>query len=261
VLKLVAPSDPAQLTGDLRNAAFFAYADNYLADVKFGIIVDVEPSLAIRRSEVGASQTMIERTENTVGNKLDWLVADTAYGAAEKISTSWSMCRGSPHIPVVEKSKRDDDTFNRDDFIYDEGCDHYVCASGKILPRSSGARGPRGMMLSLISRPPPTAGTAPLKSKCCPNLPSRKITRQVHEAARDVARAIAKKPAYSDPTRLQEGRDSVCTPQADLRLGRLRLCGPAGARFEFTLAAVAQNLRRLAKLAINPPETAAPRVA
>ena len=28
-----------------------------------------------------------------------------------------------------------------------------------------------------------------------------------------------------------------------LRLGRLRLRGPAGARFEFTLAAIAQNLR------------------
>jgi Transposase DDE domain len=31
-----------------------------------------------------------------------------------------------------------------------------------------------------------------------------------------------------------------------LRLGRLRLRGPCGAQFEFTLAAIAQNLRRLA---------------
>jgi hypothetical protein len=33
-----------------------------------------------------------------------------------------------------------------------------------------------------------------------------------------------------------------------LRLGRLRLRGPRGAQFEFTLAAIAQNLRKLAKL-------------
>jgi hypothetical protein len=33
-----------------------------------------------------------------------------------------------------------------------------------------------------------------------------------------------------------------------LRLGRLRLRGPRGAQFEFTLAAIAQNLSRLAKL-------------
>jgi hypothetical protein len=33
-----------------------------------------------------------------------------------------------------------------------------------------------------------------------------------------------------------------------LRLGRLRLRGPCGAKDEFLLAATAQNLRRLAKL-------------
>jgi hypothetical protein len=38
-----------------------------------------------------------------------------------------------------------------------------------------------------------------------------------------------------------------------LRLSRLRLRGPSGAQFEFTLAAIAQNLRRLAKLVARPP--------
>ena len=40
------------------------------------------------------------------------------------------------------------------------------------------------------------------------------------------------------------------------RLGRLRLRGPCGAQFEFTLAAIAQNLRRLAKLVVRPPPIA-----
>ena len=54
--KFVSPSDPAaRWTGALRDAAFFAYADNYLIDVKFGIIMDVEASRAIRQAEVGAS--------------------------------------------------------------------------------------------------------------------------------------------------------------------------------------------------------------
>jgi hypothetical protein len=38
-----------------------------------------------------------------------------------------------------------------------------------------------------------------------------------------------------------------------LRLGRLRLRGPRGAQFEFTMAAIAQNLRRFAKLVVRPP--------
>ena len=36
----------------------------------------------------------------------------------------------------------------------------------------------------------------PLKPKCCPNTPARKIARSVHEAARDKARTIAKTEAY-----------------------------------------------------------------
>src|SRR5438270_12350793 len=62
--KFVSPSDPAaQWTGAMRGPAFFAYADNYLIDVKFGIIMDVKASRAIRQAEVGAAKTMIERTE------------------------------------------------------------------------------------------------------------------------------------------------------------------------------------------------------
>jgi len=84
--KFVSPSDPAaQWTGALRNAAFFAYADNYLIDVKFGIIMDVEASRAIRQAEVGASQTMIERTEACFGIKPAWLAGDTAYGSAPNL--------------------------------------------------------------------------------------------------------------------------------------------------------------------------------
>jgi hypothetical protein len=62
--KFVLPSDPAaQWTGAMRGPAFFAYADNYLVDVKSGIIMDVEASRAIRQAEVGAAKIMIERTE------------------------------------------------------------------------------------------------------------------------------------------------------------------------------------------------------
>ncbi len=66
--KFVSPADPAaQWTGAMRGPAFFACADNYLIDVKFGIIMDVEASRAIRQAEVGAARTMIERTEERFG--------------------------------------------------------------------------------------------------------------------------------------------------------------------------------------------------
>jgi transposase len=263
VPKFVAPADPAaQWTGALRNAAFFAYADNYLIDVKFGIIMDVEASRAIRQAEVGASQIMIERTEATFGIKPDWLAADTAYGSAPNLHFLVDEKDIAPHIPVIDKSRRDDGTFSREDFIYDEAHDRYICLNGKILPRSSGARGSRGDdMISYFSRVV-DCRDCPLKPRCCPNSPSRKITRHIHEAARDVARAIAKTAAYEQTRRDRKKVEMLFAHlKRILRLGRLRLRGPAGAQFEFTMAAIAQNLRRLAKLMVHPPENAMPRVA
>src|SRR6185437_6758259 len=66
--KFVSPSDPAaQWTGALRGPALFAYADNYLIDLQFGVIVDVEASRAVRQAEVGAGRTMLKRTEERFG--------------------------------------------------------------------------------------------------------------------------------------------------------------------------------------------------
>src|SRR5450432_3455841 len=118
--KFISPSDPAaQWTGANRGPAFFAYSDNYLIDVKFGVIMDVEASRAIRQAEVGAAKTMIERTEERFGLKPERLAADTAYGAAPMLNWLVEEKRIAPHIPVFDKSKRDDGTFSRSDFRYD----------------------------------------------------------------------------------------------------------------------------------------------
>ena len=132
--KFVSPSDPAaQWTGAMRSAAFFAYADNYLIDVKFGVIMDVEASRAIRQAEVGAARTMIERTEARFGIKPEWLAADTAYGSAANLDWLVNEKGIAPHVPVIDKSKREDGTFSREDFVYDKERDIYTCPAGKTL--------------------------------------------------------------------------------------------------------------------------------
>jgi hypothetical protein len=76
--------------------------------------------------------------------------------------------------------------------------------------------------------------------------PQRKIPRDVNEAAREVARALTKTEAYAQTRRDRKKVEMLFAHlKRILRLGRLRLRGPRGAQFEFTLAAVAQNLRRL----------------
>jgi Transposase DDE domain len=90
--------------------------------------------------------------------------------------------------------------------------------------------------------------------KCCPNMPSRRIVRDVNEGARDVARALAKTEAFEQSRRDRKRVEMLFAHlKRILRLARLRLRGPCGAQDEFTLAAIAQNLRRLAKLVARPP--------
>jgi IS5 family transposase len=259
--KFVSPSDPAaQWTGALRNAAFFAYADNYLIDIKFGIIMDVEASRAIRQAEVGASRTMIERTEARFGITPDWLAADTAYGSASNLDWLVNDKAIAPYIPVIDKSKRTDGTFSREDFSFDVERNVYTCPAGKTLT-TTGKLVNGGATLLYRARGHDCA-PCPLKSRCCPKEPVRKIPRDVNEAARDVARALTRTEAYAQTRRDRKKVEMLFAHlKRILRLGRLRLRGPRGAQFEFTLAAIAQNLRRLAKLAARPPDIAAECVA
>jgi transposase len=252
--KFVSASDPAaQWTGALRSAAFFAYADNYLIDVKFGIIMDVEASRAIRQAEVGASQTMIERTEACFGIKPEWLVADTAYGSASNLDWLVNEQGIAPHIPVIDKSKRDDGTFNREDFTFDKKRNVYICPAGKILT-TTGRLVNDGETTLLYFASVLDCRSCPLKARCCPKMPLRRIPRSIYEESRDVARILAKTELFAQSRRERKKVEMLFAHlKRILRLGRLRLRGPSGAQFEFTLAAIAQNLRRLAKLVARAP--------
>lgn len=82
----------------------------------------------------------------------------------------------------------------------------------------------------------------------------RKIARSIHESARDVARQIGITEQYQRSRRERKKVEILFAHlKRILKLDRLRLRGLSGASDEFTLAAVAQNLRRLAKLGPQGP--------
>jgi transposase len=255
--KFVSPSDPAaQWTGAMRGPAFFAYADNYLIDVKFGVIMDVEASRAIRQAEVGAAKTMIGRTEERFDIKPKRLAADTAYGSGANLNWLVKDKDIAPHIPVIDKSKREDGTLSREDFRFDKERNVYICPANKTLT-TTGTVIDDGETLRYLASTFDCRG-CPLKVRCCPKAPFRRIPRSIYEEARDVARALAKTEAFEQSRRERKRVEMLFAHlKRILRLGRLRLRGPRGAQDEFTLAAIAQNLRRLAKLVVRPPPAVA----
>ena len=253
--KFISPSDPAaQWTGAHKGHAFFAYATNYLIDTDHAIILDVEASRAIRQAEVGASRTMLDRTAERFGLKPHSLAADSAYGSAENLAFLVKQRGITPHIPVFDKSGRTDGTFSRSDFVFEAEQDRYTCPEGKHLvqfhrtyatPRSGITK--EGTRIYRASKR--DCDACVLKPRCCPNTPARKIPRDLDEDARDVARALAGTPAFEHSRHRRKKVEMLFAHlKRILRLGRLRLRGPCGARDEFLLAATAQNLRKLAKL-------------
>jgi hypothetical protein len=221
--------------------------------------MDVEASRAIRQAEVGAAKTMIERTEERFGLRPGRLAADTAYGSAANLNWLVKDKKIAPHIPVIDKSKREDGTFSREDFTFHKEGNVYICPAFNILTTTGKIM--NGEMLAYRASVPNCAACA-FKSRCCPKEPARKILRSIYEEARDVARAIAKTDAFEQSCRERKRIEMLFAHlKRILRLGRLRLRGPRGARFEFTLAAIAQNLRRLAKIMARPPPAVVPCVA
>jgi transposase len=249
VPKFISRSDPAaQWTGALKGPAFFAYANNYLIDVKFGIIMDVEASRAIRQAEVEAAKTMIGRTEQRFGLKAERLAGDTAYGAGANLDWLVNDAKIAPHIPVIDKSKREDGTFSREDFTFDTERNVYICWAGKVLT-TTGKLATDGETLYYRPRVRDCRG-CPLKPQCCPKAPVRRIPRSIHEPARDVARAVAKTEAFE-----QSRRDRRLAWSAAGRLargGRGESEGRAG-RAAPTRAVARRRMRKTTPQIEQPP--------
>ncbi len=156
------------------------------------------------------------------------------------------------------RSVREDGTFSQSEFIRDAQANEYRCPAGHAL-RSDWRpfRNPRSRITqenTIIYRSSQrTCKTCPKKTQCCPNTPMRKIARSIHENARDVARRISTTPEYQR-SRCERKKVEMLFAHLKriLRLDRLRLRGLSGASDELTLAATAQNLRRLARFITQP---------
>ena len=134
-----------------------------------------------------------------------------------------------------------------------------ICPAGKALTTTGHASTDHTIRYNALVG---DCRACPLKPKCCPNTPSRRILRDINEDARDVARAQVDTAAFEQSRRDRKRVEMLFAHlKRILRLGRLRLRGPRGAQDEFALAAIAHNLRRLAKLVVRPPPTAAACVA
>lgn len=260
VPRKISLSDPqSRWTAATGGIAFFAYSTNYLIDTAHGVILDVEATPAHRTAEVESTKVMVDRVEARFDLTPARLIGDTAYGTAPMLGWMVDEKGIEPHMPIWDKTARKDDSFSSKDFQWNEEADEYRCPEGHALRSNwrpfKNQRSHITKADTIIYRSSQAGCAAcPMKDRCCPNTPFRKIARSIHEAARDVARRIGETPEY---VRSRHERKKVEMLFAHLKqilkLDRLRLRGLSGASDEFTLAAAVQNLRRLAKLTAQAP--------
>ena len=249
--KVISPTDPCSAwTAKANKRVQFGYGVNYLIDTENAIIVDVEATPARTYDEVAATKTMIMRTTERLGLKPARLAADTAYGTGKLLG--WLVEAGiTPHMPVWEKGVRDDGTFSRRDFTFDRQRNVYICPTGKLLKTTGQVHEGRTILYRASAH---DCSRCPIKLRCTPNMAFRKIPRDVHEDARDQARALTMTPEFA---KSRDERKKVEMRFAHLkthhRFERMRLRGLSGARDEFHLAAVVQNLKTLADRMRQPP--------
>ena len=198
---------------------------------------------------------MIERTQERFGLWPERLAADTAYGSAENLA--WLVHeRGiEPHIPVFDKSTAPTAPSPAPTSPTTTSADVYICPGGKELRQywqkavPAKAQPPMRTASCAIAPARPTATPARSSRTAVPTTPGRKILRSIHEGARDMARDIAATDAYLTSRRERKKVEMLFAHlKRILKLDRLRLRGPNGAKDEFLLAATAQNLRKMAKL-------------
>ena len=257
--KNISVTDPAaEWTCAPGGPAFFAYSTNYLVDVRYGVIVDVEATSAHRPKEVAATRTMIDRVERRFNIKPKRLIGDMAYGSAELLGWMVNDKAIEPHVPLWDRTQRKDSTISSSEFHWSEKNNEYRCPQGKPLRSEWRAfeqkRSHITLAETIIYRSRKSdCDHCLLKSRCCPNTPIRKIARSIYEPARDVARAVANTALYRRSRRDRKKVEMLFAHlKRIMKLDRLRLRGPTGAHDEFLLAAIAQNLRRLAKRLCPP---------
>ncbi|MGB6228864.1 MAG: IS1182 family transposase [Litorimonas sp.] len=253
-------TDPSSAVSTKHGKRVFAYGLNAMIDTASGVVLDIEAAPARTADEPEAARRMVERLRRRHGRTPEILTADAAYGAGNFLT--WAESHDiEPHIPMAEKDG-EEGRFAKKDFVYDDTRDLYVCPDGKLLERSKKMKGTGpeawsnglGMSYSAKVR---DCRPCEMKPRCCPKTQVRRLRRSIFEPARDRARLRAETPAFARcaKLRMRVERLFACIKHND-GLTRVRLRGRRGAGEQFTLAAIVQNLKIMAKGMIGTSATA-----
>ncbi|MEM7671335.1 MAG: IS1182 family transposase [Pseudomonadota bacterium] len=243
--KYLSETDPQAAWSLKDGPGRFSYETNYLIDDRHGIIMDVEATPARLSQEIVAAKAMLTRSRGRVGFTPKTLGADKSYGTGPFLA--WLVAHDvEPHVPVLDRKRQTDGKITRDAFQYDADRDRYICPQGHGMALT-GIQAPTGV--KQYKAPAKACQNCPIRPSCTDGR-QRSVSRLIHEEVREKVQALATTEAFAETRRKRKKVEMLFAHlKRNMGLRRLRLRGLAGAAEEFLLAATAQNLRRLVKLA------------
>ena len=200
----------------------------------------VEQAVTNQVVDLGLLTQTAEPAREVLGVETIDVVADRGYFKIEDIEA----CEKTGCVPHVPKPQRGSSVreglFRKDEFRYDAGLDAYVCPAGKLLTPIR-----RGRMRDLDRTDygnPKACRACQLRPRCTSN--ARSVFRLENEDVLDrMAERLKVRPAIVD-----RRREVVEHPFGSIKQwmyqGAFLMRGLANVRAEFSLTALAYNLRR-----------------
>jgi len=136
-------------------------------------------------------EEMVQRTQENTRGEVKTVVADSRYGSTK----NYLYCHDAgikAHIPSLEKTQRGSGRqrgiFGREEFVYDEGRDVYVCPGGQELKRRMYNRKRNTYEYKASAG---VCGGCSLRGRCTRAKDGRSVKRHVRQEELDVMRAVA----------------------------------------------------------------------
>ena len=234
------PEAPLQKTQDGKRPG---YNGQLAVDSKTGFIVAEE--LVRDQNDTAQFMPLAQQAIENAGRAPNELAADSGYQSPETLEAlAGSELNGYINQPRADKNGR----FGHDDFAYDEASDTYTCPAGRTL-KFCGIKHLRKTEYRRY-RAVCTCKDCPQRERC---LSAKARYRDLLVAPHDkLLSAMRRKVATPEgehalQLRKQTVERTFGTIKAHLGLRQFLLRGLDGARVEFTLSALAVNVRKLAQ--------------
>ena len=246
----ISTTDPEAALSSKRGASEFAYYDNYLIDSQSCIIAGVTATPARLSQEIVAARQMLERAKERFGLEPASVTADKSYGTGEFLS--WlSNRKMTPYIPVLDRKQQTKGFYTQNDFIHIPEENAYRCPAGHLLHYIGLSRGAQGFT---YSAKPSQCRTCLHKPACTPSSTRRTLRVNWYEDVREQVRRLSQTQEFAIARRARNKIEALFSElRNQMRLRKMRLRGLRNAKEQFTLAATAQNVKRLIKF-LNQPK-------